>query len=637
MVQRLTCFGVNRLKRGSARICSSPLCLWAGVLLFVAAAYCRAESAPTSIQWRPWSDSLFAQAMQEHKLILLELEASGCHWCHVIDQQTYADPMVQQLVGAHFVAIRVDRDLRPDIANRYAQFDFPVTVMLQSDATEIVRKGGYISKENMASLLQAVIDDPSPGPSIKPEVPVAYAQTAELSPKLIASLNQAFLSSPPPDQGSDFLLKYLDADSIEYAELLAHTNRGSEERSARDVLEMARQLIDPVWGGAFQSLIAPISSNDPHRGLQYVRVQLGGHPDPTGPSWNDSHYEKSLSVQAQMMHIFSHAYRRWRDPGYLDAAMRIHRYVLAFLTSPEGAFYVSQDSGPAGETSSSFYFSREDAERRKIGVPQVDHALYVRENGWMVSALCALYATTNDPDILQEARRSADWVLSHRALKDGGFSHSGDDLGGGPYLGDTLAMVQAFLSLYEVTGERAWLKRAVSSEHFISSTFTASPKPGFVTSNVPIDLKYGPHADRSENALLVRVANLLFRYSSDADARHTAAQAMRYLGTPDIASAGPPAPILLAERQFTTDPVDLLVTGSKRDETAQALFRKAAGAPDYYKRVEWWDPAEGQLPRDGLKYPAIPHVAAIICRTSLCSQPTTDLRTFDANIGESSD
>ena len=112
---------------------------------------------------------------------------------------------------------------------------------------------------------------------------------------------------------------------------------------------------------------------------------------------------------------------------------------------------------------------------------------------------------------------------------------------------------------------------------------------------------------------------------------------MRYLATPVIASAGPPASVLLAEAEFASNPVEILVTGSKGDKTAQLLFRAAVAASPIYKRVEWWDPAEGNLPRDGLTYPASPRVGAILCGNSGCSQPISDPKVFAARVADAVD
>ena len=104
----------------------------------------------------------FAQAREQQRFVLLYLEAVWCHWCHVMDHQTYADPAVRALVDAHYVPLRIDQDARPDLANRYRDYGWPATIVLAADGTEIVKRRGYIPAANFARLLQAIIDDPSP-------------------------------------------------------------------------------------------------------------------------------------------------------------------------------------------------------------------------------------------------------------------------------------------------------------------------------------------------------------------------------------------------------------------------------------------------------------------------------------------
>jgi hypothetical protein len=76
------------------------------------------EKSP-GIDWQPWSDAVFARAKAEKKLVLLDVGAVWCHWCHVMDEITYRDPAVLALLREHYIAVRVDQDARPDISNRY--------------------------------------------------------------------------------------------------------------------------------------------------------------------------------------------------------------------------------------------------------------------------------------------------------------------------------------------------------------------------------------------------------------------------------------------------------------------------------------------------------------------------------------
>jgi uncharacterized protein len=78
-----------------------------------------APTGAVKIHWLGWNDEVFAQAKREHKFVLLDLEAVWCHWCHVMDANTYSDPKVQRLLQSHYLAIKVDQDSRPDLSNRY--------------------------------------------------------------------------------------------------------------------------------------------------------------------------------------------------------------------------------------------------------------------------------------------------------------------------------------------------------------------------------------------------------------------------------------------------------------------------------------------------------------------------------------
>ena len=108
------------------------------------------------------------------------------------------------------------------------------------------------------------------------------------------------------------------------------------------------------------------------------------------------------------------------------------------------------------------------------GIPRVDRHIYARENGWAIGALATLYQVSGDRTYLNEAERAARWAIEHRSLEGGGFRHDEKDASG-PYLGDTLAMTRAFLSLYTATHSRDWFERAQSGLEFIAANFRNRP------------------------------------------------------------------------------------------------------------------------------------------------------------------
>src|SRR5262249_28341401 len=155
-----------------------------------------------------------------------------------------------------------------------------------------------------------------------------------------------------------------------------------------------------------------------------------------GGDWDHPHFEKLAQFQAEAMRVYAEAYRRFRDPADLAAARDIHRYVRAFLTSPDGASYVSQDADLVAAEHSGEYYALDDAGRRARGVPRVDRHLYARETGWMAVAYAAMYAATGEPSFRDEAEAAARWIRSERSTPSGAYRHDAADEAG-PYLGDT--------------------------------------------------------------------------------------------------------------------------------------------------------------------------------------------------------
>src|SRR5260221_5786569 len=148
--------------------------------------------AKPGIRWEAWSGDVFARAARELRFVLLDLEAVWCHWCHVMDEMPYSDEHVIALINKQYIAVRVDQDSRPDVSNRYEDYVWPATIVFASDGSEIVKRSGYIPPKPMASMLQAIIDDPSPGPSVVKESAPVFGVVPELSAKLRSSLEKTF-------------------------------------------------------------------------------------------------------------------------------------------------------------------------------------------------------------------------------------------------------------------------------------------------------------------------------------------------------------------------------------------------------------------------------------------------------------
>src|SRR5262249_28310162 len=152
------------------------------------------------------------------KFVILDLHAVWCHWCHVMDATTYADARVGQLLDKHYVAVSIDADSAPDLTSRYGDWGWPATIVLAADGTEIVKRRGYIAPDQMTSLLQAIVDDPSPGPSVQEAATVIATDATQLTASLRKSLQSTYDSFYDVENGGwGRIHKYVDAPAMELA------------------------------------------------------------------------------------------------------------------------------------------------------------------------------------------------------------------------------------------------------------------------------------------------------------------------------------------------------------------------------------------------------------------------------------
>jgi uncharacterized protein len=563
--------------------------------------------AEQDLKWSGWGDDLFARATAEKRFVILDLEAVWCHWCHVMENTTYADPEVRELIAAKYLPVRVDQDANPDLSSRYGDWGWPATIVFGPDGTEIAKIRGFIEPERMQALLKAVIDDPSPGPSVTAALEVKPSTVASVGKERQSELNRNYDESYDDKLGGwGDEQKYIDADSMDLAIARAEAGDETADKRARQTLDAATALIDLVWGGVFQY------------------SEQG--------SWTRPHFEKIISFQAQYLRQYSQAYAFWKDSKYIAAARDIERYLVSFLLDPNGAFYVSQDADLDHDTDGHKYYALPDDGRRKLGLPRIDKNIYARENGWAISALAAYYYVTNDPKVLENALRAAKWVEVNRAIPGGGFRH-GDKDRGGPFLGDTVAMGQAFLDLYAATGNRDWLTSAAQCGDFVAS-FT-DEAGGFFTSKTS-EARAGIFAKPAklidDQIQVARFMNMLNRYIGKDAYREQALHAMRYISSASAAMARPLPGVLLADEELKREPTHLTIVGHKDDPGAQALHAIARAMPASYRRLEWLDLREGKLPNPDVEYPDMGEPAAFACSNRICSYPSFTADELQATV-----
>jgi uncharacterized protein YyaL (SSP411 family) len=551
------------------------------------------------LDWQSWSPENFARAKAEGRFVILDLEAVWCHWCHVMESTTYQDPKVVELLKSKFITVRVDQDANPDLSNRYGDWGWPATIVFAADGSEIAKRRGYLAPEQMASLLAAIIADPTPGPSVGAHNEIAPAEHAFLSPELRATLAKRSVESYDQASGGwGSVHKFIDADSMDWDMALAERGGETAAGRVRQTLSAALNLLDREAGGLFQ------------------------YSDKS--DWKSPHYEKIMWYQANGLRQYSYAWSKWKDPAYLEAADGIARYLQTVLRSPEGAFYVSQDADVDQSMLGKAYYALSLSEREKLDrAPRIDRNLYARENGWAISGLLAYYAATGDRAALKSAEKAARWILENRALDGGGFRHGERDRAG-PFLGDTLAMGQAALDLYAATGGREWLEVARKAGAFIRVAFQDA-EGGFKTTAQPeasVGVFAKPAKPLDEQIAVTRFANRLHRYFGSEAFRALAEHGGRYLvGVAGVDRPLPLPGVLLADAELSREPTHITIVGRKDDTRSQSLHAAGRAFAAVDKRLDWWDTREGPLPNPDVQYPELDEPAAFACTNRICSLP----------------
>ena len=303
--------------------------------------------AHNPVEWYPWGEEAFAKARREQKPIFLSVGYYTCHWCHVMERESFSDPAIAEIMNRHFVSINVDREERPDVDRIYMNFvlattgsgGWPMSVFLTPDLKPFYG-GTYFPKEDNFG---------------RPGFRTLLLRLAEAWEK---------------DRG-----KILRSASEVTRELQKALNAGAEGAShaGPSVLDKTYQQInasyDPTYGGfggapkfprpvVFNFLLRYYARTGEKNALEMslhtlramahggVHDHIGGgfHRYSTDATWHVPHFEKMLYDQAQLAVSYSEAYQITHDSFFADIAKDILEFVLREMRGREGGFYSALDA-----------------------------------------------------------------------------------------------------------------------------------------------------------------------------------------------------------------------------------------------------------------------------------------------------
>ena len=615
------------------------------------------QHADNPVDWQPWGEGAFARARAEDRPLLVSIGYSSCHWCHVMERESFADEATAAVMNELFVSVKVDREERPDVDALYmeavvaltGQGGWPLTVFLTPEG-EPFFGGTYFPPEprhglpSFGQVLRAIAD--------------AYRgrreDVAAQAEALVAALRRSAEVQPSHEPLT--------------AELLAEAER------------VLRGQLDPRWGGFGHAPKFPPASTLEfllrRDDLDAVRLTLDGmaaggmydlvgggfHRYSVDATWLVPHFEKMLYDNALLVPAYLHAWLLTGEEQYRAVVEQTLGYVLRELALEGGGLASAQDADTEGVEGLTFTWTadelaqaigpgREDllqpfehgrfvlrgalaleereallAARERRPQPFRDDKAIASWNGLLLAALAEAARRLERRDWLDAAVALAEFLLGPLSSADGRLHRTwraGEAKGNG-YLDDYADVAHGLYELHVATGDLRWLREARRLAQLAVELFGDPEHGGFFLAPdggeelVARQKSLDDNPTPSGNSMLAFVGLRLARIWGDDELEQRAVGALRLVR--DLLPRAPSAFgwALCALDLHLSPPRELAIAGDPQAEVARAALRGfdpnavvAFGPADDVPLLEGKDPVDGRA-------------AVYVCERFACRAPVTD-------------
>jgi uncharacterized protein len=561
------------------------------------------QHADNPVDWYPWGEEAVTRAREEDKPILLSVGYAACHWCHVMEHESFEDEATAALMNEHFVCIKVDREERPDLDSVYMDAvvsltghgGWPMTVFLTPEG-EPFFGGTYFPPEPRHGL-----------PSFR---------------QLLVAVSSAWRERRAE----------IERDAGAIAERLRQSVEPSREPLTAtlltDALRGLRREFDPVWGGFGRAPKFPPASvlefllrrgelemstktlDSMALGGMYDLVGGGFHRYSVDREWLVPHFEKMLYDNALLVPVYLHGWLVTGTERYREVAEETVEYMLREVRLPEGGFASAQDADTNGVEGLTYTWAEDDdvprellqpfehgrfvirgeldpksrarlfAEREQRPKPLRDDKAISSWNGLALAALAEAGRRLDRADLVEAARACAEFLLGPLSSEDGRLfrtwragqaKHAG-------VLEDYADVANGLYELHVATGELRWLEEARRLALLAVELFGDEERGGFFLT--PTDGErlvsrkkdFDDHPTPSGNSMLAYVLLRLARLWGDDELERQAVGVFRL-----VARLLPQAPsafghVLCALDLHFSPPREIAVIGPPDSEVARAVL-----------------------------------------------------------------
>lgn len=481
------------------------------------------QHAHNPVDWHPWSEETLEKAKTENKLLIVSIGYAACHWCHVMEEESFEDPEVAKIMNEHFISIKVDREERPDVDNVYmnaAQLmtgsgGWPLNVLAMPDGKPFYA-GTYFPKEDWLKILNHFV-------SLNQNEPGAIKEQAE---KITRGLN-SLENIPVIKKESPFSLRDV-AES--YSKIKTHIdfeNGGKNETQKFPMPVIWKFLLNYNFISADKSALDAVTITLDNMAFGGIYDHLGGGfaRYTVDENWFVPHFEKMLYDNGQLVELYSMAWQKTRNPLYKQVVYETLEFVERDLTAANGGFYSSLDADTEGEEGKYYVWAANEIDtslgneaslfkeyynvepngnweqnqnilhkkktdkefagdkgisvsdlqkkldlakkklfelRQKRVSPALDNKILTSWNALMLKGYVSAYKAFGEERFLESAIRNAQFLSSNSIAQNGAITRNfKDGRSSVPgFLDDYAFVISAFIDLYQATFDEKWLIKA---------------------------------------------------------------------------------------------------------------------------------------------------------------------------------
>lgn len=301
------------------------------------------QHAHNPVDWKPWNEETLALAKKEQKLILVSIGYSSCHWCHVMEHESFEDSIVANYMNTHFINIKVDREERPDVDNVYMTAvelmtgrpgGWPLNAITLPDGRPIWG-GTYFPKEDWMHALEQVASTFKENPNT----------LVEFADKLASGIKTRDIVSPNPNKPA--FIEETTTASIDTWSSYWDTRKGGLNRAPKFMMPNNYHfLLRYAHQTQNQELLEYVNTTLTQIAYGGVNDHIGGGfaRYSTDKNWHIPHFEKMLYDNAQLVSLYSDAYLVTKNELYKETVYETLAYVAREMTTSEGSFYSALDA-----------------------------------------------------------------------------------------------------------------------------------------------------------------------------------------------------------------------------------------------------------------------------------------------------